>query len=129
METLPRHQCLIYEGAPSRQLPSLAALTVEKLGQNYRCLYLNSAPMVAGMRSYLAAAGVDVAREVEKASLVLSSDQGHLVGGRFDVERMIRTLEEAIQPGAGRRIRGPMGDRRHDLGAWPGAGSLAAAGI
>jgi len=97
METLPRHQCLIYEGAPSRQLPSLAALTVEKLGQNYRCLYLNSAPMVAGMRSYLAAAGVDVAHEVEKTSLVLSSDQGHLVGGQFNVERMIRTIEEAIQ--------------------------------
>ncbi len=97
MEPLPRHQCLIYEGAPSRQLPALAARTVEKLGQNYRCLYLNSAPMVAGMRSYLAAAGVDVAHEVEKASLVLSSDQSHLVGGQFDVERMIRTLEEAIQ--------------------------------
>lgn len=97
MESLPRHQCLIYEGAPSRQLPSLAALVVEKLEQNYRCLYLNSAPMVAGMRSYLAAAGVDVAHEVGKANLVLSSDQRHLVAGQFDVERMIRTLEEAIQ--------------------------------
>jgi DcmR-like sensory protein len=97
MEPLPRHQCLIYEGAPSRQLPPLAALVVEKLEQNYRCLYLNSAPMVAGMRSYLAAAGVDVAHEVGKASLVLSSEQRHLVAGQFDVERMIRTLEEAIQ--------------------------------
>jgi hypothetical protein len=97
MEPLPRHQCLIYEGAPSRQLPSLAARAVEKLGQNYRCLYLNSAPMVAGMRSYLAAAGVDVAHEVEKASLVLSSEQGHLAAGQFDVKRMIRTIEEAIQ--------------------------------
>jgi MEDS: MEthanogen/methylotroph, DcmR Sensory domain len=97
MESLPRHQCLIYQGAPSRQLPALAAHTREKLQQNYRCLYLNSVPMVAGMRSYLAAAGVDVAREVEKASLVLSSDQRHLVGGQFDVERMIASLEDAIQ--------------------------------
>lgn len=97
MEPLPRHQCLIYEGAPSRQLPALAALTLEKLKQNYRCLYLNSAPMVAGMRSYLAAAGVDVAHEVEKVSLVLSSEQRHLLGGQFDVERMIRTIEDAIQ--------------------------------
>ena len=97
MEPLPRHQCLIYDGAPSRQLPALAALVREKLAQNYRCLYLNSAPMVAGMRSYLAAAGVDVAREVEKASLVLSSELGHLVGGQFDVERLIRTIEDAIQ--------------------------------
>jgi hypothetical protein len=97
MEPLPRHQCLIYDGAPSRQLPALAALAHEKLAQNYRCLYLNSPPMVAGMRSYLAAAGVDVAHEVAKASLVLSSELGHLVGGQFDVERLIRTIEDAIQ--------------------------------
>jgi hypothetical protein len=53
--------------------------------------------MVAGMRSYLAAAGVDVAHEVEKGSLVLSSDQLHLTGGQFDVERMIHTVEIAVQ--------------------------------
>jgi hypothetical protein len=97
MEPLPRHQCLIYDGAPSRQLPALAAMTREKLQQNCRCLYLNSRPMVAGMRSYLAAAGVDVTHEMEKASLVLSSEQSHLVDGRFEVERMMRTLENALQ--------------------------------
>ena len=96
MEPAPRHQCLIYEGAPSKLLPSLAAITLEKLQQNRRCLYLNSPPMVAGMRSYLAAAGVDVAHEVEKGSLILTSDQRHLAAGRFDVERMMRTLEDAL---------------------------------
>jgi MEDS: MEthanogen/methylotroph, DcmR Sensory domain len=96
MEPLPRHQCLIYKGAPSQHLPVLAAVTLEKLKQNYRCLYLNSAPMVAGMRSYLAAAGVDVAYEVEKASLVLSSEQRHLADGRFDVDRMMQTLKNAL---------------------------------
>ncbi len=96
MQPSPRHQCLIYEGAPSKHLPALAAIVFQRLQQNQRCLYLNSPTMVAGMRSYLAAAGVDVAHEVGKGSLLLSSDQGHLTGGRFNVERMMRTLEDAL---------------------------------
>src|ERR1700691_4520050 len=106
METLPRHQCLIYEGAPSRHLPAVAAVTREKLEQNYRCLYLNSPPMVAGMRSYLAAAGVDVTHEIEKESLVLSSEQGHLASGQFDVDGMIRTLEDALDQALGKGYTG-----------------------
>lgn len=96
MIPIPRHRCLIYEGAPSRHLPALATLARQKLNDNYRCLYLNSPVMVAGIRCYLAAADVDVAREVEKASLVLSSDQKHLVKGCFDVDRMMSTLEDAL---------------------------------
>jgi DcmR-like sensory protein len=75
----------------------LAGIIRQKLQQNYRCLYLNSSPMVAGMRSYLAAAGVDVAHEVEKTALVLTSEQGHLIDGAcFDVERMMRSLDNAL---------------------------------
>jgi hypothetical protein len=96
MEPALRHQCLIYEGAPSRHLQALAALAREKLRQNYRCLYLNSRPMVAGMGSYLAAAGIDVTHEVGHGNLILSSDQQHLADGRFDVERMMHTLEDAL---------------------------------
>ena len=96
MPPTSRHQCLIYEGAPSKHLPALAAVTSEKLQQNYRCLYLNTPAMVAGMRSYLAAAGVDVAYETGKTSLMLTSDQLHLSAGRFDVDRMMRTLEDAL---------------------------------
>jgi hypothetical protein len=91
-----RHQCLIYEGAPSRQLPALAATMRQMLGANYRCLYLNSPAMVAGMSSYLAAHGFDVAHEVSNGNLVLSSDQSHLFNGDFDVEEMIGKLEFAI---------------------------------
>ena len=91
-----RHQCVIYDGAPSHHLRALAAIACKKLEQNYRCLYLNSRPMVAGMRSYLAAAGLDVEHEVGKASLVLSSEQGHLVNGHFDVNRMMDMLEHAL---------------------------------
>jgi MEDS: MEthanogen/methylotroph, DcmR Sensory domain len=96
MEPVSRHRCLIYEGAPSRQLASLAAALREKLTQNYRCLYLNSRPMVAGMRSYLAAAGVDVTQEINKKSLVLSSEQDHLVDGQFDIDQMMNTLANAL---------------------------------
>ncbi len=70
---------MIYEGSPAKHLPGLSQLIKEKLRANHRCLYLNSPPMVAGIRSYLAAAGIDVAEEVKNGSLVLSSDSGHLV--------------------------------------------------
>jgi hypothetical protein len=96
METALRHQCLIYDGAPSRNLLAFAAVMRQKLAHNYRCLYLNSRPMVAGIRSYLAAAGVDVAEEAAKGSLVLSTDQQSLKDGQFDVDRMIGSLEDAV---------------------------------
>jgi hypothetical protein len=97
MESLARHQCLIYQGAPSRHLPAVAAVALQRLRQHYRCVYMNSAPMVAGMRSYLAAAGVDVAHEVRKGSLVLTSERRQLVDDVFDVEVMMQGLEEALQ--------------------------------
>ena len=96
MEAIPRHQCLVYEGAPSLHLTALARAVRDKLRQNYRCLYLNTRPMVAGMQSYLAAEGVDVGHEVEKRSLLLTSEQAHLTDGRFDVKRMLKMLEEAL---------------------------------
>jgi hypothetical protein len=97
MDTVQRHQCLIYEGAPSRQLSVLAAATRDKLREGYRCLCLNSPAMIAGMRSYLAAAGVDVELALADTSLVLSADRKHLLDGRFDVDRMIAMLEDAFQ--------------------------------
>jgi hypothetical protein len=96
MERASRHQCLIYDGAPSRHLASMAAVVSDKLAQNYRCLYLNSGPMVAGMQSSLTALGVDVIGEMSKTSLLLSSEQQHLVDGRFEIDAMIETLEGTL---------------------------------
>jgi hypothetical protein len=93
---LPRHQCLIYDGSPSKHLAGMAALIAEKLTANVRCLYLHSPPMVAGIRSYLAATGMDVADEVAKGSLLLSSDQDHLINGSFDSGRMLDGLVKAV---------------------------------
>jgi hypothetical protein len=93
---LSRHQCLVYEGAPSRQLSALAASVHNQLNHGYRCLCLNSAPMIAGMRSYLAAANVDVEGALTSGSLVLVSEQQHLVDGHFDPDRLMSTLEETL---------------------------------
>lgn len=97
MSSLYRHQCFIYEGAPSRNLPAVVAVIKQKLQEKKRCLYLDRPTMIAGFRSYLAAAGVDVAQETTKASLVLSSDRPHLIAGRFDLNRMMQALQDAVE--------------------------------
>jgi hypothetical protein len=92
-----RHQCLIYDGPPSRQLPLLALVIEQKLKDGYRCLYLNSPPMVAGLRSSLMIIGVDAAAEVSKARLVLSSDSVVSPDGIFDIDLMLQQLEDAVK--------------------------------
>ena len=96
MEPLPRHQCLIYSGPPSQHLAALAAVILERRRQHYRCLYFNSRPMIAGLRSYLAAAGMDVLEEIANGSLILSSEQSHLRDGKFNLDSMIGSLRESL---------------------------------
>lgn len=119
MEPVPRHQCLIYKGAPSKHLPALAQVMRGKLQQNYRCLYLNSPPMVAGLRSYLAAAGADVAKEVARGRLILSSDRQHLADGSFNIDLMLKTLENLVDNVVRDRYTGlwAVGDMTWELGA------------
>ena len=52
--------------------------------------------MVTGMRAYLFAARIDVPDEEMKGSLALSSDTGYLMSGRFDIDRMLRMLDDAL---------------------------------
>lgn len=68
----------------------------QKLNENYRCIYLNSPPMVAGIRSYLAASGVDIERETGRGSLILTADRSHLAHGLFDTERMLGLLNDEL---------------------------------
>jgi hypothetical protein len=96
MERESRHQCFIYDGPPSKQLPALAATIKRKLDEGYRCLYLNSRPMVAGIRSNLAAIGIDVVDETARARLVLSSEPVTSADGGFEVDLMLRKLEDAL---------------------------------
>jgi len=62
-----------------------------------RCLYLNSPAMVAGMRSCLAAEGLDLTEEIAKGSLILTSDRSHLTDGKFEVNKMINLLHATLQ--------------------------------
>lgn len=95
MEAQFRHQCLIYEGAPSTKLPLISTIIQNKLTEGYRCLYLNSPPMVAGLRSTLSAIGIDVVAEVARGSLILSAEPV-TVNGEFDMDVMLLQLEESI---------------------------------
>ncbi|HEY3853603.1 MAG TPA: MEDS domain-containing protein [Verrucomicrobiae bacterium] len=95
-EREPRHQCLIYDGPPSKQLRALAAMMKRKLDEGYRCLYLNSRPMVAGIQSSLASMGIDVESHVAKGRLVLSSQALTSADGSFDVELMLQSLDDAV---------------------------------
>lgn len=91
-----QHQCLVYGGPPSKHLRAVAAAAREMLAKNYRCLYLNNEPMVAGFRSYLAAEGVDVEQASRSGALAFVSDQSHLAAGRFDLDAMLAGLEAAL---------------------------------
>jgi MEDS: MEthanogen/methylotroph, DcmR Sensory domain len=90
-----RHQCLIYDGAPSEQLRSLAVILQRKLEEGYRCLYLNSPTMIAGLRSTLASLDIDVAYEIAKGRLVLSSETIE-PGGDFNCKDMLGKLEQYL---------------------------------
>lgn len=96
MKPIPQHQCLIYRGAPSEHLAGLALLIRRKLEANYRCLYLNSPEMVAGIRAYLTSSGLNVSHAIADKRLILSSGQDHLIDDTFDPQRMLGLLEETF---------------------------------
>lgn len=124
---MPRHQCLVYQGAPSRYLPALGEQLQTKLAQNFRCLYLNSPVMVAGMRSHLAAIGVEVAAETAKTRLMMSSERHHLRDGRFfDVDQMMHGLEQALGQALSDGFAGlwATGDMTWEFGAEKGSMKL-----
>ncbi len=95
MKSNSRHQCLIYSGAPSHKLPALASVMNQMIADGYRCLYLNSPAMVAGMRSCLAATGMDVAAEIADTRIIFSSETTS-EGDDFDIEAMLQKLEETL---------------------------------
>ena len=95
-EPIPRHQCHVYEGAQANTLQAMAVVIDQKLKANVRCLYLNSPPMIAGLRFNLTTLGVDLEHETGRGALILSSAQDHLVDGRFEPGRMLEMLDEAV---------------------------------
>ena len=127
MDEMSRHRCLLYRGAPSNQLPMLTRVIRQKLKENVRCLYLNSPAMVAGMRSSLAAAGIDVAYETSRGSLSTSSERHHLSDvGSFSVDHMMFALEQALEQALDEGYAGlwATGDMTWELGPELGSGKL-----
>lgn len=114
-----RHQCLIYDGPPSVQLPILSAVIKQKLEEGYRCMYFNSVPMVTGVRCALAARGIDVVNEVNRTRLVLSSEPFTSSDGGFDIDLIIRNLEIALDQALNDGYKGlwASGDMTWELGS------------
>jgi hypothetical protein len=93
-----QHICAIYD-TEEEQLAVAAAYVVDGLVKHERCLYVaDSHARLDEFRHRLAAAGIDVAAaESSAALLLLTKAQAHLFNGRFDSERMLRMLNEAVE--------------------------------
>jgi hypothetical protein len=92
-----RHQCHMYDGGALVGIRKMAPPMIRSLGEGRRCLYFNSPELVAEMTNCLEASGLDVDAEVSNGSLLLSSDQSHLAGGQFEIDRMLDSLETAVE--------------------------------
>lgn len=101
-----RHQCLVYSGPPSQQLPALGATIKRKLNDGYRCLYLNSDSMVANMKSYLSLLGINVESDIDKGHLGFSSEPVVSEDGDFDINLMLKKLESALDKALSEGYRG-----------------------
>lgn len=94
-----RHKCLIYEGHPSEQLPVVIPFLREGLQENWRCLYVGSPEMLRMIDSALLLVGINPAREIERGTLVLSSERTLADNGDFDPKLMVEGLS-AMAEGA-----------------------------
>jgi hypothetical protein len=79
-------------------MAGLAAAAKSKLRSNYRCIFVDSAAIVANMRMNLHEVGVDVAGEINHGSLILSVNQ-QLIDGRFDPTGMMQFLGDTLEQG------------------------------
>lgn len=97
VKNTPPHQCLLHDGASPHRLWAVATVMRAKLQQNYRCIYFDSPSMLAQLRPFLEAAGIQIEREVIEKRLLLSAEQQHLAGDHFDPDRMMRMVEANLQ--------------------------------
>ena len=93
-----QHICAIYD-TQEEQLAVAVAYVVDGLFKHERCLYVADSPArLDEFRHGLRVARIDVAAaESSAALLLLTKAQAHLFNGRFDSERMLRMLNEAVE--------------------------------
>ena len=90
------HLCLFYD-QPAEQLAITAEYLALGLQRGERCLYVSDVAMIVALRATLAEAGLDVKQERARGALVLlTTDEAHLTGGRFDAEGMLAMLGRAV---------------------------------
>jgi MEDS: MEthanogen/methylotroph, DcmR Sensory domain len=121
------HVCAIYR-TPEEQLHAAIEYIKEGLARGERCLYVVGEHDQPTFRDALAGAGIDVAREEARGSLVLlTKHEGHLSGGSFDPARMIAMLEKAVQDALDAGFNGlcAAGDMNWLLDGAPGTERLA----
>lgn len=109
---------MVYDGPPTRHLRPISVAVRDRLAEHYRCIYLNSEPMIAQFRPYLEMAGVDVDRELREGNLVLLPERPQLVNGRFDTEAMLERVRTEFDRamGAGHTGLWATGDMTWELG-------------
>jgi hypothetical protein len=92
------HICAVYDTEPE-QLAIAAEYLADGLRAGERVLYGGaSVAALARFRVALGACGIDVAAETRRGALVQGTHADlHLANGRFDAERMLRLLNEAVE--------------------------------
>jgi hypothetical protein len=92
------HICSIYE-TEEEQLATAAAFLSDGIARGERCLYVGAnREALLRFRAALDATGRDAARLLERGALIeLTHAEAHLIDARFDCERMLTMLEEAVE--------------------------------
>lgn len=97
-DTAGGHICGLFE-TEDEQLAIAADYVAEGLRRGERCFYAAASPAaLARFRVALDARGVDSGAAFRRGALVLTTNaEVHLAGGRFDSERMLRLLNNAVE--------------------------------
>jgi hypothetical protein len=92
------HVCVLYD-TEEEQLAVAAQYVADGLTRGERCLYVGaSATALYHFCESLNQSGIDSRAAVDRGALLLATKhEAHLVDGRFDSERMMRLLNDAVE--------------------------------
>jgi two-component system, sensor histidine kinase PdtaS len=92
------HVCVLFETEAERLSVAVTYLA-EGFARGERCFYVGeSQAALEQFRAALAASGIDAAAMIDRGALVeATKSEAHLIDGRFDSERMLRMLDQAVE--------------------------------
>lgn len=93
-----QHICAVYD-TREEQLRVAATYIADGLRRRERCLYVaGSRGDLQSFREQLRGVGLDVGKaQATRALILLTTDKAHLIDGRFDCERMLKMLNDALE--------------------------------